>query len=85
MGYGTFRKVTEQALSLNPPRRKPISLATVSANTPYSNLRKRLLLLYLGENTNGEDAIQSQILEYSTRPTMCPQVEVHISHMTQQS
>jgi hypothetical protein len=24
------------------------------------------------ENTNGEDAIQSQILECSTRPTVCP-------------
>ena len=31
-----------------------------------------------GENTNGEDAIQSQILECSTRPTRCPQAEVQI-------
>jgi hypothetical protein len=36
------------------------------------------------ENTNGEDAIQSQILECSTRPTECPQAEVHFSHVTQQ-
>jgi hypothetical protein len=39
--------------------------------------------LVSGENTNGEDAIQSQILECSTRPTECPQAEVHFSHMTQ--
>jgi hypothetical protein len=38
-----------------------------------------------GENTNGEDAILSQTLECSTRPTGCPQAEVHFSHMTQQS
>jgi len=29
--------------------------------------------LVSGENINGEDAIQSQILECSTRPTECPQ------------
>ena len=39
-----------------------------------------------GENTNGEDAIQSQILECSTRPacpqpTAFPQAEVHFSHV----
>jgi hypothetical protein len=38
-----------------------------------------------GENTNEEDAIQSQILECSTMPTACPQAEVHFSHVTQQS
>jgi len=38
-----------------------------------------------GENTNGEGAIQSQILECSTRPTGCPQAEAHFSHVTQQS
>ena len=36
-----------------------------------------------GENTNGEDAIQSQILERSTR--LCPQAEVHFSYVMQQS
>jgi hypothetical protein len=38
-----------------------------------------------GENTNGEDAIQSQILECSTRPTGYLQAEVHFSYVTQQS
>ncbi len=33
------------------------------------------------ENTNREDAIQSQILECSTRPIGCPQARVHFSHM----
>ena len=36
-----------------------------------------------GEDTNREDAIQSQILECSIR--LCPQAEVHFSHVTQQS
>ena len=34
-----------------------------------------------GENINREDAIQSQILECSTRPTKFPQAEVHFSYV----